>query len=228
MLCSLPNFPVNMNSFACIPCTYVSETQYHAPAKNPVASQHSIPCPDGRFVATLPIIQSFLLSRDITSTWHFFQWFGRSGARTDIPDQTQTNSNSPAISSRLLLANGDTIIIMIWDIGDSQWSAVINGATSNLGEVARVCFGFTHNGILVFSRFRIKVTIWSLATSRGFEFKRSKVFTNITTVDAHGFKWSPDARWLFVWDAARMGYVGLDLHRGRISLQNLFWHPKCR
>ena len=63
---------------------------------------------------------------------------------------------------------------MIWDIGDSQWSGVIDGATSNLGEVAKVCFGFTANEVLVFSSFGIKLTIWSLATSRGFEIKDPK------------------------------------------------------
>ena len=100
------------------------------------------------------------------------QWFGQSGAKTDNADQIQTNSNSPSIGSRLLLANGDTV--MVWDIGDSQWSAVINGATSNLGELSRVCFGFTHHEIMIFSSFGIKVTIWSLTTSRGFEIKDPK------------------------------------------------------
>lgn len=121
------------------------------------------------------ILQSFLLPRDNTSTWRFLQWSGQTGAKTDISDRTQRDSrdsSSPSISSRILLANGDTV--MIWDIGDSQWSAVIDGATSNLGEVARVCFGFTANEILVFSSFGIKVTIWSLATSRGFEIKDPK------------------------------------------------------
>lgn len=152
------------------------------------------------------------------------------------------NGKSPGVSSRVLLANGDTV--MIWDVGDAQWSAVINAATSNLGEVARVCFGFTANEILVFSGFGIKVTIWSLTTSRGFEIKDPKALptcydyrprtghlsiltrdgahdtlmllapgtyelirsVDITTVDAQGVKWSPDGRWIVVWDAASMGY----------------------
>lgn len=152
------------------------------------ASQHSVPSPDGRFVATVfesrllirsstqsAILQSFPLPRDTASTWRFLQWSGQSGAKTDISDQTQRDSrdgSSPSISSRILLANGDTVLI--WEVGDSQWSAVIDGATSNLGEVARVLFGFTANEILVFSSFGIKVTIWSLATSRGFEIKDPK------------------------------------------------------
>lgn len=152
------------------------------------------------------------------------------------------NGKSPSVSSRILLANGDTV--MVWDIDDTQWSAVINAATSNLGEVARVCFGFTANEILVFSGFGIKVTIWSLATSRGFEIKDPKALptcydyrrrtghlailtrdsahdtlmllapgtyepirsVELTTVDAQGVKWSPDGRWIVVWDAASMGY----------------------
>lgn len=141
--------------------------------KHHVASQHSVPSPDGRFVATVhesrlvirssaktAILQSFPFPREVTSKWRFLQWSGQSGAKAEDS------------SNRVLLASGDTILI--WDIGDSQWSAVINGATSNLGEIARVYFGFTANEILVFSSFGVKVTIWSLASSRGYEIKDPK------------------------------------------------------
>ncbi|MCJ1467897.1 hypothetical protein MMC07_006522 [Pseudocyphellaria aurata] len=144
-----------MTSFQCIP-----------------SSQHSVPSPDGRYVATVHesrleirlsakavIIQSFPLPRDGIAKWRFLQWSGRSGAKAEG-------------SNRVLLANGDTI--RIWDVGDSQWSAVVNGATSGLGEIARVCFGFSANEILVFSSFGVKVTVWSLATSRGHEIKDPK------------------------------------------------------
>lgn len=150
-----------------------------------VASQHSVPSPDGRFIATVhesrlvvrsstksTILHSFPLPRDLTSTWRFLQWSGQSGAKAGIEDRIQINGKSPSISSRVLLANGDTVLI--WDIGDSQWSAVINGATSNLGDIGRVCFGFTANEILVFSCFGVKVTIWSLTTSRGFAIRDPK------------------------------------------------------
>ena len=154
----------------------------------------------------------------------------------------QLNTSSMKTRSRVLLANDDTVLI--WDVNDSQWNAVIDGAASNLGNIARVFFGFTANELLVFSVFGIKVTIWSLVTSRGVEIRDPKTSSrcydyrprtghlailtranghdnlmllapvtyelirsvDLTTVDAQGVQWSPDGRWLAIWDAASMGY----------------------
>lgn len=212
-----------------------------------------MPSPDGRLIATLHnshliirsstngiLLQNFPITQDATSPWHFLQWSGRGSSKTKASD-LQVNASSLRTSSRVLLANNDTVLI--WDVDDSQWSAMIDGAASNLGEIAKVCFGFTSREILVFSVFGIKVTIWSLVTSRGVEIRDPKSSTSydyrprtghlavltranahdnlmllapetyelissveLTTVDAQGVKWSPDGRWLVIWDAASMGY----------------------
>lgn len=187
------------------------------------------------------LLQSFPISHDATSLWQFLQWSGRGTAETK-PSDLQANNRSRTNSLRILLANDDTVLI--WDVNDSQWNAVIDGASSNLGKIAKVCFGFTANEILVFSVFGIKATIWSLVTSRGVEIRDPKYSSacyeyrprsghlailtrasahdnlmllapetyelirdvELTTIDAQGVKWSPDGRWIVVWDAASMGY----------------------
>ena len=51
---------------------------------------------------------------------------------------------------------------------------MIDKAASNLGKIAEVAFGQTKDEILVFSDFGVKLTIWSLLTSRGVEIRDPK------------------------------------------------------
>ena len=51
---------------------------------------------------------------------------------------------------------------------------MIDKAASNLGKIAEVAFGHTKDEILVFSDFGVKLTIWSLLTSRGVEIRDPK------------------------------------------------------
>lgn len=222
-----------------------------------IASQLSVPSPDGRFVATVlesrllirsagtsALVHAFALPREQTAPWRFLQWSAHRGAvRTDGADLKGGGDVGSSLL-RVLLANGETV--MIWDVCDSHWSAVISNAamSGTLGEMARVCFGFSANEILVFGGFGVKLTIWSLVSSRGVEIKDPKCLpscydyrprtghlailtrdgahdtlmllapgtyelirsVDLTTIDAQGVKWSPDGRWLAVWDAASMGF----------------------
>ena len=74
--------------------------------------------------------------------------------------------------NRILLANDDTV--RLHDIYDPTWSALIERAGSNLGRIADVAFGYNPNEFLVFSDFGVKLTIWSLTTSRGVEIRDPK------------------------------------------------------
>lgn len=68
----------------------------------------------------------------------------------------------------------DDDAVRIYDINDPTWHAVIDKAASNLGRIAEVAFGQTKNEVLVFSDFGVKLTIWSLLTSRGVEIRDPK------------------------------------------------------
>ena len=75
-------------------------------------------------------------------------------------------------SRRLLVA--DTEAVRVFDVIDQTWQSTITGSASNLGKLANVVFGHTANEVLVFSDFGVKVTIWSLLTSRGVEIRDPK------------------------------------------------------
>ena len=74
--------------------------------------------------------------------------------------------------NRILLADDDTV--RLHDIYDPIWSALIERAGSNLGRITDVAFGYNPNEFLVFSDFGVKLTIWSLTTSRGVEIRDPK------------------------------------------------------
>ena len=78
-------------------------------------------------------------------------------------------------SVRLLLASDDKVHVL--DASDPKWHATINHASGDAGRLANVDFGSTSDEILVFSDFGIRVTIWSLLTSRGVEIKDPKFST---------------------------------------------------
>ena len=73
---------------------------------------------------------------------------------------------------RILLADGQNV--RIFDVDDPKWKACIEGAASNLGQLSDVAFGHSADEVLVFSDFGVKITIWSLVTSRGVEVRDPK------------------------------------------------------
>jgi len=167
----------------------------------------------------------------------------------------------------------------MFEVDDEQWKAAIQGVSNNSAKIANVVFGTDESEILVFSDFGVKVTIWSLKTSRGAEIRDPKSgwsydirprtghlailtragahdtlmllspgthqmlkSTELETVDAQGVKWSPDGRWLAIWDVASCGYKvmvytadghlfktydgGQTSDKISFGVRSVVWHPQ--
>ena len=69
----------------------------------------------------------------------------------------------------------DVQSVKIFDVDEPKWKASIDGAASNLGPISDVSFGHDFDDILICSGFGVKLTRWSLATSRGAEIKNPKI-----------------------------------------------------
>ncbi len=90
-------------------------------------------------------------------------------ARVKTKEQGNEHSERPG---RILLADDDAV--RVYDINAPAWHAVIDKAAGNLGKIADVAFGHTTNEVVVLSDFGIKLTTWSLLTSRGAEIRDPK------------------------------------------------------
>ena len=218
----------------------------------PTATQHSKPSSDSQVIATLLQARLFLrssrngellrtipLDSDFTARCRYLRWSRGHGSMEEVQADLDSE-NLPRC--RILLADDDTV--RLYDAHDPKWSATITGASSNIGKIANVEFGHTSNEILIFSDFGVKITLWSLVSSRGVEIRDPKfaargysyrpetghlaILTRPTahdvvlllapgtrellgsftlaTIDAQGLVWSPDGKWLVIWDAASSGY----------------------
>ena len=139
--------------------------------------------PDGGLIATLrrsrliisfshdrEVVQEFPLPQDFVPKCRFLRWYNCNDlTKNSTKEQGSGQSEQPG---RLLLADDDTI--RVYDIHDPTWHAVIDKAASNLGRIAEVAFGHTRDEVVVFSDFGVKLTIWSLLTSRGVEIRDPK------------------------------------------------------
>ena len=146
-------------------------------------AQHSLPSPDGALIATLQ--QSSLdissyngehfrtipLPPEFIARCRFIRW-SRWGGVAEKAIQQRGDDEKQSQCNRILLADDDTV--RLYDVNDPSWSALIERAASNLGRIADVAFGYNPNEFLVFSDFGVKLTIWSLTTSRGVEIKDPK------------------------------------------------------
>lgn len=146
-------------------------------------AQHSLPSPDGALIATLQqsslAISSYTgehlrtipLPPEFIARCRFIRW-SRRGGITEAAVQQRNDDETQSQCNRILLADDDTV--RLYDANDPSWSALIERAASNLGRIADVAFGYNPNEFLVFSDFGVKLTIWSLTTSRGVEIKDPK------------------------------------------------------
>ena len=156
------------------------------------SGQHSLPSPDGALIATLQqtslAISSYTgenlrtipLPPEFVARCRFIRW-SRCG---DIPEesfQRRGDDEKQRPCNRILLADDDTV--RLHDVNDPIWSASIERAASNLGRIADVAFGYNPTEFLVFSDFGVKLTIWSLTTSRGVEIRDPKY-----TVHCYSFR----------------------------------------
>lgn len=110
------------------------------------------------------VVQTYPLPQDFVSKSRFLRWY-RSVSSTRDTAKEQGNG-------RILLADDDTV--HIYDVDNPTWHAIIDKAASNLGRIAEVAFGHTPNEVVIFSDFGVKLTIWSLLTSRGVEIRDPK------------------------------------------------------
>ncbi|OIW33584.1 WD40 repeat-like protein [Coniochaeta ligniaria NRRL 30616] len=204
------------------------------------SSRHSVPSPNGLFIATLfpsvinirevktlDVVKIIRLPADLSGPVYSFQW-------------------SP--SSRLVLvAVGDQIQVVSAD--DTPFEASIRNAVPPAAKPSSIGFAASDTEVWVCSSFGLKLTLFDLTTLKGVEISNPKFFTPATTsngfslrpitnhstimtrtagkdtisihdpatkevqrswypdtVDAQGLKWSPDGRWLIVWESDGQGH----------------------
>ena len=120
--------------------------------------------------ATLRAILSFPLPPDFARQCRFIKW------STNItPELRDVRTDSETISGhsyRILLA--DDCNVRVYDTSDPLWKSTISNANGGAGRIAYTAFGWSHDHILVFSEFGIKLTIWSLTTRKGVEVRDPK------------------------------------------------------
>ena len=139
--------------------------------------------PDGALIATLQqsrliissshnreVIRKFPLPQDFIQRCRFLRWY-TSNDLTEKATKEQGHGHCEQ-PGRILLADDDTV--RVYDINDPTWLAVIDKAASNLGRIVEIAFGRTLNEVLIFSDCGVKLTIWSLLTSRGVEIRDPK------------------------------------------------------
>lgn len=147
------------------------------------SAQHSLPSPDGAFIASLQqsslvissytctTFRSIALPSGFAARCRFIRWFGHGNKRTEAYKQ-QGNGQIRWLCYRILLADDDSV--RVYDTDEPTWSAVLERVASGLGRIADVTFGHNPNDILVFSDFGVKLTLWSLITCRGVEIRDPK------------------------------------------------------
>ncbi|KAL2257029.1 hypothetical protein VTK26DRAFT_760 [Humicola hyalothermophila] len=211
--------------------------QFSRPTRS---SAHSLPSPDGRYIATLSssvvnvravyglgLANVIKLGQDFAEPVLSFQW-------------------SP--SSRLLLI-ADAEHVRVVSALDNSFQATVRNHVPSGSKPAYVGFGASDAEICVVSPFGLKFAIFHLASSTATEIGNPKVFSPSSacrcfsfrpetrhlalltrvagkdmvsvhgfparelqrswapdTVDAQGLSWSPDGRWLVVWDSASQGH----------------------
>ncbi|KAJ2989561.1 hypothetical protein NUW58_g3412 [Xylaria curta] len=203
------------------------------------SSPHSLPSPDGKYVATLlptsivvrsvaslGIIRTIKLASDVSGGVTSFSW-------------------SPS-STRVLVAVADRFHIFSAPNGD--FHALVQIPQPLATKPAFVMFGATDSEVCVFSPVGIKLTIVNLMSSKTVEISSPKLFSAMSaskgcsfrpgshhlalltrtagkdmvsihsagtrevqrswypdTVDAQGLAWTPDGRWLVVWESPAHG-----------------------
>jgi len=139
--------------------------------------------------------------------------------------------------------------IRVFSVTNPQFSATITNPTSGTAKAVYVRFGATDDEVCVFSDFGLKLSIFSLSTSKSVDINSPKLYSpgvaargisyrpgtlnmalltrsggkdiisihardtqEVTrswysdTVDAQGLSWSPDGRWIAVWESASQGH----------------------
>ena len=149
--------------------------------------QYTVPSADGTLIATVQpgrlvirsattstVLTTYRIPHDAIHRCKHIRW-SRPESLVESASQLKEEEwlgtkNEPV--RRILLSDDDNI--RVYDPANIGWKATISSASSNLGVIANVAFGFSPNEVLVFSEFGVKLTIWSLVTSRGVEIRDPK------------------------------------------------------
>lgn len=225
----------------CFPCKSHAQPKALRSDISP-AVQHSKPSPHGQFIATLlqfrlllrssrngKLLRTIPLDSDFTARCRYLRWSRGLGPTEEEEAREHLGSETPA-RCRILLADDDTV--RVYDAYDAQWSATITRASSNIGKIANVEFGYTSDEILVFSDFSVKATLWSLITGRGVEIRDPR-FAN------RGYSYRPETGHLAILARPEAHDIVLLLAPGTRELlgnftldtvdsQGLLWSPDGR
>ncbi|KAH8815661.1 hypothetical protein F5884DRAFT_852127 [Xylogone sp. PMI_703] len=204
------------------------------------SSSHSIPSPDGMFIAT--ILPSKLLFRS-TRSLEILHAVAIPASLSASPTWFTWSDSS----NRVLVASTNTI--RVYSATDARFSASITHPTSGTTKAKLIKFGGTDDEICVFTDFGLRLTIYNLTTSKSVDISSPKLFNpgNATkgisyrpgsrhlalltrsggkdvlslhasgtlevirswiaeTTDAQGLAWSPDGRWIAVWESPAHGH----------------------
>ncbi|KAF3913105.1 hypothetical protein AA313_de0201405 [Arthrobotrys entomopaga] len=203
-----------------------------APVFKSSFSQGAYPSPNGSLVAsvqgsrlvlqdasTYKIKRTIQLSADLASNASFLKW---SPTRTIISGQEEEQIVAEA-PLRILVADDQKI--EVYDAEDANWKATLD---PGFGGMKYIDFGGNADEVLVLSEFGL--TYMPIPSGFGYR-PGTNQFALLTrpaahdvlnlystdsytpiksvelpTVDAQALKWSPDGRWIAVWDSASAGY----------------------
>ncbi|KAF2456735.1 hypothetical protein BDY21DRAFT_372202 [Lineolata rhizophorae] len=133
------------------------------------SSQHTVPSPDGEFVAALgggrltvrsvasqELVRSIAVGAGAGSKATWLRW-------------------GPGAPRKLLVADDEGA--RVWDLGDTKWSATIDNGSAGMGRIVHADFGGSADEVLLASDFAAKLTVWSLRSGRSVEIRDPKFTT---------------------------------------------------
>jgi WD40 repeat protein len=137
--------------------------------ENPkTASAHALPSPDGTYIAT--VLNSKLILRSTRS----LEILRVIALPAEIASSTQWFLWSPS-SKRILICAADCICV--YSTTNQQFAAKVSNPTSGTAKITSISFGATHDEILIFADFGLKLTVFTLSTSTSFEIASPKLYS---------------------------------------------------
>ncbi|KAH8197506.1 hypothetical protein TruAng_008327 [Truncatella angustata] len=189
------------------------------------SSPHCLPSPNGKFIATiLPSEVSIraVETLDVVRTIKL---------RADLAAAITTFAWSPTAESLLLSTNDE---IHVYSAPDGDLHATMRNSSTSGANLSFVNFGATNREACVCSAHGITLSLFNLASLKTIEISNPKFYTASSAtrgtcgkdtvsihapesrqvqrswspdlVDAQGLSWTPDGRWLILWESAAQGH----------------------
>lgn len=179
-----------------------------------LASAHSLPSPDGRFLATVVGQKLFLrTTRSLATT------------RTITLSEACAGSIKHFIwsdsSDRLLVASADNTI-RVFSATVPRYCATIKDPTSETAKVSYVAFGATHDEVLVYADFGLKLTIFNLEWRTSIDIPNPKLYQAVNA--SKGYAYRPQTRNLALL-SRRDGKDVVSIHRQANYEVIRSWNP---